>query len=91
MGDEAGGLGWAFAMRARRSGKQVGSFSISVGVGGAVGGGIGEVMVVGGKVGLAVLAGVVWFVSLGGASVGAFSGFEGGSCCSVAYEKCLMV
>lgn len=82
-------------MRAWRSGKQDGSVSISVGVGGAVGGGIGEVMELDGSFGVAVLASVLSVVSLGGASVCAFAGMEGGCCCccccSMAYEKCLTV
>jgi hypothetical protein len=87
----AGGSGCVCAMRVWRSGKQGGSVSSSVGVGGAVGGAFGEVKVLGGSVILVGSLGAVWFVSMAGAAVVAFASVEGGCCCSVSYEKGLVL
>jgi hypothetical protein len=76
-------------MRAWRSGKQVDSVSSSVGVGGAVGGGFGEVKFLGGRVILVVSVEMLLFASLADVSVGIFAGFEGRCGCSTAYEICL--
>jgi hypothetical protein len=83
----AGGSGCVCAMRVWRSGKQGGSVSSSVGVGGAVGGAFGEVKVLGGSVILVGSLGAVWFVSM----AVVFASVEGGCCCSVSYEKGLVL
>ena len=74
------------ATRACRSGKQGGSDSSSVGVGGAVGGAFGDVKVLGARDIFVGSLGVAWVVSVAGTAASVLPGVGGRCGCSVSYE-----